>query len=134
MLPGASATFINNTSFCPHCGSAESIPNGTFRATVEGLIKVITSDENPLATSVEFLDALKQVKTTDDLVAIKQGNRFAKLQKWLPDSPEKIAAYIMIISTLVHILQGGQSSNIEYNTFVNEYNQTITINTGDSRP
>ncbi|GAG00427.1 unnamed protein product, partial [marine sediment metagenome] len=36
MAPGASATFIDNKAKCLYCGSLENIPNGTFKATVEG--------------------------------------------------------------------------------------------------
>lgn len=127
MDPGASATFIDNKTQCQFCGSMENIPDGTFRATVEGFIQALEQTDNPLKKAKELFEALQKSKTEKDLSVIKESSTFAKLKKWIPNSPEKIAAYIAIIYTLIQLWTKSPSVHIEYNTFVNQYNQTINI-------
>lgn len=127
MTAGASATFINNKSQCPFCYSMENIPDGTFKATVEGFISELKNVEDPLKKAKEIFEVLQKIKTSHDLLEIKQSTKFSKFKKWLPDSPEKIAAYIVIFSTLIQLLTKSPDTKIEYNTFVNQYNQTVNI-------
>jgi hypothetical protein len=49
------------------------------------------------------------------------------LRKWLPDSPEKIAAYIAIVDVLFRLLSRDPNTAIEYNTVINQLNQTIVV-------
>lgn len=127
MEPGASATFVNNKTQCPFCHSMENIPDGTFRATVEGFINVLGQTDDPLKIATELFEALQKAKTLEDISNLKKLENFSKFKKWLPDSPEKIAAYIVIISTLIQLLTKSSSVQIDYNTFVNQYNQAINI-------
>ncbi len=125
MAPGASATFIDNKTKCPFCGSWENIPDGTFRATVEGFIQVLRQSENPLSKAQELLDALQNTKTQNDLKELKQSQKFKSLQKWLPTSLEKVGIYIAIIYALTQMLINDPKMDIEYTIFIKEYNQII---------
>ncbi len=127
MTPGSSATFIGDKSQCPFCGSVENIPDGTFRATVEGFAEILEQSKNPLDKARELLDALEKSKNIDDLAEIKKSSKFSEFKKWLPDTPEKIAAYIAIIFTIIQLLTQKPNIHIEYNDFVNQYNQVINI-------
>lgn len=128
MAPGSSATFINNKSICRFCGSMENIPDGTFKSTVEGFIQVLKETDNPLKQAQDLFNDLQQSKTREDLSKLKKSQKFSKFKKWLPDSPEKIAAYIAIIYALIQLLtKTPEINHIEYNNFVTEYNQTLDI-------
>lgn len=124
---GATATLKGNISQCPFCKSMENIPDGTFRGAVEGIIRVLEKSENPLNTAKDLLDALEKSKSSKDLSKVKRSPRFAKFRKWIPDTPEKLAAYIAIIYTIIKLLTKSPEMHIEYNTFVKTYNQVITI-------
>lgn len=128
MGSGSSATFINNKSQCPFCGSMESIPDGTFKATVESFIQVLEQSEDPIPRAKELLLELQKVKTQEEITKVRELSKFEKLKIWLPSSPEKIAAYIAIIYTLIQIWTKNPEIHIEYNTFINQYNQTIQLN------
>ena len=134
MAPGSSATFLGNKSQCPFCGSMENIPDGTFRATVEGFVEILEQSKNPLDKAKELLEALEKSKSSDDLAEIKKLSKFSEFKKWLPDSPEKIAAYIAIIYTIVQLLIQKPNIRIEYNDFINQYNQVININIEKNLP
>lgn len=119
--------FKNCQSQCRFCGSMENIPDGTFRSTVEGFVKVLEIVDDPLGKAKELLNELQKSRTSGDLLKIQKSQNFTEFKKWLPDSPEKIAAYIAIIYTVVQILTKDPVQNFEYNTFVNQYNQTIDM-------
>lgn len=104
----------------------ENIPDGTFRSTVEGFIKILEDSGSPLQNASELMEALQKIKTANDLLEIKKSSKFSKYEKWIPNSPEKIASYVAIIYTLVQ-LWTDQPGHIEYNTFINQYNQTIEV-------
>jgi len=128
MAPGSSATFIGNKSQCPFCGSMENIPDGTFRATVEGFVEILEQSKNPLDKAKELLEALEKIKGSSDLAEIKKSSKFSEFKKWLPDSPEKIATYIAIIYTIIQLLTQKPDVHIEYNDFfISQYNQVINI-------
>lgn len=128
MGPGSSATFISNRSQCPFCGSMENIPDGTFKATVEGFIQILEESEDPIQIAKELLHELQKVKTQEEITKVKELSKFEKLKIWLPNSPEKVAAYIAIIYTLIQVWTKNPEVHIEYNTFINQYNQTVQFN------
>ncbi len=135
MAPGSSATFIGNKSQCPFCGSMENIPDGTFKATVEGFVKILEQSQNPLNRAKELLEALEKSKGSGDLAEIKKSSKFSEFKKWLPDSPEKIAAYIAIIYTIIQLLMQKPNIHIEYNDFfISQYNQVINIDIENNLP
>ena len=70
---------------------------------------------------------MQNIETSRDLEEIKNLKQFEKFKKWLPDSPEKIAAYIAIAYTIVQIFTKSPNTSISYNYFVEQYNQTVNI-------
>src|SRR3989339_865833 len=50
----SSVTFSNCTSSCPFCGSSQSIPDGTFKDTVEGFIGFFKGSNSPLKSANEI--------------------------------------------------------------------------------
>ena len=120
-------TLKNNKSRCAFCHSMESIPDGTFKTTVEGFINILEQTDNPLKKANDLFESLQKVKTSEELSNLKKLNKFSKFKKWIPDSPEKIAAYIAIIYTIIQLLTQSPGVQIEYNTFINQYNQIINV-------
>lgn len=118
------ATFNDCQTKCPHCQSLQKI-NGTFRTTVEGFVEYFKKDNNPLQSVSRLFEILQTSKTPQDLVMIKKSKEFSKFEKWLPDTPEKIAAYIAIVYTLVQLFSKSPSISIDYDIFVKQYNQTV---------
>lgn len=124
---GATVTLKGNKSRCPFCGSWENIPDGRFKGTVEGMIKVLEQSEDPLKKAKELFEVLEKAKRQDDLAKIKASSKFSEFRKWLPDSPEKIAAYIAIIYTIILLLTKEPQVSIRYDIFINQYNQVVNI-------
>lgn len=124
---GATATFSDNKSQCPGCGSWESLPDGTFRGTVEGFIRILEEADNPNKEAQNLLDSLLDVSTDEDLEKVKNNPKFSRFAKWLPNSIERVAAYIAIIYTVTQMLTKDPDVSIEYNQFINNYNITIDI-------
>ena len=125
---GSVVTLVGNKSKCPFCGSSENIPDGTFRGTVEGVVKILEQSENPLQKAGELLEALEKVKRQNDLAKIKKSSKFSKFKTWLPDSPQKILIYISILQILINLLTKNPGIHIEYNTVINQYNKIINLN------
>lgn len=124
---GATVTLVGNKSRCPFCGSFENIPDGTFKGTVEGIVKILEQSEDPLKKANELFEALERAKRQNDLTEIKTSSKFSAFKKWLPDSPEKIAAYIAIIYTIIQLLTKEPQISIKYDIFINQYNQIVNI-------
>lgn len=123
---GATATFVGNLSKCPFCGSMESIPDGTFKGTVEGIVKILENSSNRLQTAKDLLDLLERSKSKSDLLKVKRSSQFSRFRKWIPDSPQKLAVYIAILQVIIQLLIKNPSVKIEYDTtIVNIYNQVI---------
>lgn len=130
---GAGATVVlkGNLSQCPQCGSMENIPDGTFRGTVEGIVNVLKQSEDPLKIAKELFEALDKSRTVKDLDDLKKSSKFSEFKQWLPNSPEKIAAYIAIAYTIFQLLIKEPAINIQYNQqFVNIYNEYVILQKG----
>jgi Zn-dependent oligopeptidase len=67
----------------------ESVPDGTFKVTVEGFINVLSQTNDPLKQANKLFDALQQAKSSTDLSALKSSPTLSRFSKWLPASPEK---------------------------------------------
>ena len=121
---GVGATIIleRNHAQCPFCGSMESIPDGAFKGTVEGIVKILENSSNRLQTAKDLLEALDKSKSENDLIKIKHSSQFSKFKKWIPDSPQKLAVYIAILNTIIQLLIKNPTIQIEYNNFVSIYN------------
>ena len=128
MAPGSSATLISNKSQCPFCDSMENIPDGMFKATVDGFIEILKSSKNPLQDTKDILDGLEKAKDTQDLSKVLYGD---KIELFLKKNQLKIAIAIAILKVLVDLFT--KQPNIEINNsiinqqFYNQYNQVINI-------
>ena len=119
-------TFENCYAQCPRCGSLESIPDGTFQETVEGIARLLRKSHNPLREVGEILGALEHSNRQGSVSPLQSRPWFLKFKKWLPGIPEKIAAYVTIFAAMHQILTRNPSQHIEYSpTFIDQYNQTI---------
>lgn len=131
--PNNQATFIHSQTKCNHCGFAQFIPDGSYKGTADGavefkqtvqtFISIIEESSSPIEEISRIFEALKNSKTTDELELIKKDEKYKKYEKWLPNSPEKIAAYLAIVYTTLQLLTKNPNIHIEYNTFVNQYNE-----------
>lgn len=128
---GVGATIIlkGNRARCPFCGSMENMPNGTFRGTVEGIVKILESSPNRLQTAKDLLEALGRSKTENDLSKLKHSSRFSKFKKWIPDSLEKIYYYIVILQAIILLLTRNPVIKIEVNNVMSIYNQIVVSQT-----
>jgi hypothetical protein len=123
---GGAIELINCKSQCPRCGSLESIPDGTFRETIEGIASLLQVSTNPLGDVKEILDTLEEVKRKGSILPLQSKSWYIQLRKWLPDTLEKIGIYAGILGVLHQVLTKDPSVHIEYSpTFVEQYNQTI---------
>jgi len=126
---GATATFVGNLSQCPFCGSMENIPDGTFRGSVEGIVKILESSTNRLQTAKALLEALEKSKSENDLSKVKHSSQFSRFKRWIPDSLEKIYYYIVILQAIILLLTRNPVIKIEVNNVMNIYNQIIVSQT-----
>ena len=111
---------------CPKCGSIENIPDGTFKETVEGIARLLQKSQNPLKEVGEILSALEAGRSQGSVLPLLSKPWYILFKKWLPDTPEKIAAYVGIFGVIYQFLMKDPSVHIEYSpTFIDQYNQTI---------
>jgi hypothetical protein len=123
-------TFEKSKFVCPRCNSIENIPDGTFQGTVNGLIRIIEDSENPLSKAEELLAKFEKYrKSSENLQELKSDESLSLIKTWLPNTPQKLSAYIAIISFLYNLLSKQPDIKLEYNeTFINQYNEFIMIN------
>lgn len=129
--PGNTAAFINSDTRCGYCGSQVRIPDGSydsdskgvihFRKTVSSFINELESKSNPLEEAKKILETLQTIQKNGPK-KISWAQKI-KYKKWIPNSPEKVAAYIVIVHTIIQLMTKNPTIKIDYNTFINEYNQ-----------
>ena len=123
---GGTISITNCYAQCPRCGSVESIPDGTFQETVEGIARLLLKSQDPLHEVSEIFEALEESRRQGNVSPLQSKPWYVRFKKWLPDSPEKIAAYLTIFLVVQQILTKNPSQHIEYSpTFIEQYNQTI---------
>lgn len=124
--PGATVHLEGNLTVCPRCGSSEPIPDGSFTARISDFVRIIKAAPDPLGTARELLEELERAKSRDDLDKLRN-EQFVRFKKWLPDSPDKIAAYIAIVMALIQLLTHEPQIDIHNDTIVvNRIEQVIT--------
>jgi SEC-C motif-containing protein len=125
--PGSTFRLEGNLTQCPYCGSFNAVPDGDFSVTLDGIVRLIADAANPLETARELQKAVKDVQSTGDpspLLAIYPG-----LTAWLPNTPEKAAAYITIIAFILDLILKllGTGATIDVTQVINVYNQAPTV-------
>lgn len=78
----------------------EQVPDGIFRNTVEGIVKLLSSSPNPIQTIKQVLTDLENVKKKNDVSLLSESAALSSFKQWIPNSPEKLAAYIAIFYTI----------------------------------
>jgi hypothetical protein len=129
-----------NTFTCPHCNTQDQYSEedflytpqqvlelASFGKTVRAFVEHIRLSETPLQAASELLSGLEQASTTGDVNKLRNTPRLLKLRKWLPNSPEKVAAYVAVAHVIFQILTREPSLKIEYQTVVNEIHQTYIV-------
>jgi hypothetical protein len=123
---GGAITFSNYRAQCPRCGSLESIPDGTFQETVDGIAKLLLKSQNPLQEVGNILSAIQDGSRQGSISPLQSQPWYLQYKKWLPDSPKKLAYYAAIFTAIYQVLSKDPSQKIEYSpTFIENYNQTI---------
>ncbi len=124
-------TFLGTLSQCRHCGSIEAVPDGTFRASIEGIISVIQNSSDPVATAQDLIDGLKEAKEKSDDRILKD-DRFREFEKWLPDNNGIVRLtilqiYISILQLLIPLLTNSSPPQIIYKQVIHQYDQSINV-------
>jgi len=124
---GKSITFKGGFHIqCPRCGSLESIPDVTIKATVEGIAKLLLKSQNPLQEVGNILSALQDGSRQGSISPLQSQPWYLPYKKWLPDSPKKLSYYAVIFAAIYQILSKDPAQKIEYSpTFIESYNQAI---------
>jgi hypothetical protein len=138
LMPGVKVGV--NTFSCPHCNAQgqyseedflytpqQVLELASFGKTVRAFVEHVRLSEAPLQAASELLHGLEQASATGDVTKLRNSPRLLKLRKWLPNSPEKVAAYVAVAHVIFQILTKEPSVKIEYKTVVNEIHQTYIV-------
>ena len=128
----------HNTFTCPHCDNRAEYREQDFRYTesqvkelatfgkiVDAFIKTVEASDTPLKTASEILSELEASKQEGNVTNLKKSKRFAAFKKWLPDSPEKVAAYIVIAQVVIQLLTKEPNKPVDHITVINQIDQTV---------
>ena len=130
----------DNNFTCPHCDNVRSYserdfqytPNqadklATFGKIVLNIVHEVEQSENPLKRATKLLEEFEKAKNANDISQLKDSSNLVALRKWLPDTPEKIAAYLVIIQIIIQFLTKNPGQKIEHNTVINQFQQNTII-------
>ncbi len=134
----------HNTFTCPRCNTKADYTEQNFRYTesqatelatfgkiVKAFIETVEASGEPFKAASELLGELEAAKQKGNISDLKKSKRFAAFKKWLPDSPEKVAAYIVIAQVIVQLLTKEPDKPIDHTTIVNQIDQTVVIQLQD---
>ena len=104
-------------------GPFGSAPFGAMpQELIPDILELVEESNNPLQDVREILLALKGVSETLDYQSLKKNSEYSKLKKWIPDTPEKLAAYASLIFLVLQLLSTAPSKSIQINNnFINQY-------------
>jgi hypothetical protein len=132
--PGSTVILKGNTSQCPYCGSLSAVRDGTFSVALDGVVRLIQGSNDPVATARDLQSAVRKAESTGDSAPLL--TQYPALKTWLPDSPEKIAAYLTIIAILLQaiaqIFSSSAQPTLNVNQVMNVYNEITAVNTDPS--
>ena len=129
-----------NTFTCPSCDKRSNYSEKDFMYSkpqadklaffgkiVEAIISVVEESRNPLKMATEMLGDFEQAKSSNDPSIFNQSSHLKFLKKWIPDTPEKLAAYVVIGQLVVQSLINQPQDKIDQRTIINNFNQTLII-------
>jgi hypothetical protein len=108
-------------------GPLSSAPIGALpQELMPDILALVKESNSPLKDIREILAALKEASDTRDYQSLEKNSKYSKLKKWIPDTPEKLAAYAALISLVFQLLSNGHPESIQINnTFINQYQVII---------
>ena len=78
----------------------------------------------------EILIALKDATETQNYQKLQEDYKESRLKKWIPDTPEKLAAYASILAAVLNLISKDPAQNIQIGpTIVNQYQYIIESKT-----
>lgn len=138
MVPNIRVGF--NSFTCPHCENLAVYSEVDFRYTselaaelanfgkiVKAFIHDVEKTGQPLRAASELLSELEEAKEKGDVSGLRKSKKFTFLKKWLPNSPEKIAAYMVILTTIIQLLTEEPDTKINQTTIINRIDQTVIM-------
>ena len=92
------------------------------------ILALMKESNSPLQDVREILVALKEVSDSRDYPSLERNPKYSKLKKWIPDTPEKLAAYAALVTLVLQLASNGHTESIQINnTFISQY-QVIIVN------
>jgi hypothetical protein len=133
-------TVGNNTFTCPACDQqatyserefiytkSQAVELASFGKIVKAIAEAVDSSPEPLKAASDFLSKFEEAKSNNDSSIFLSSPNLGFLKKWIPDTPEKLAAYVVIGQLIFQLLTKQPDKPIEYNTVINQFNQTYIV-------
>jgi len=113
-------------------GPIGSAPIGALpKEMAMDVLDIVRNSDTPIEDAREILRALKEVSESKIYSELEKNKKYRSLKKWIPDTPEKLAAYAAIVALILQFITKEPQNNIEINrTFIQEY--TIIVNAGSA--
>lgn len=102
-------------------------PEEAIASFTHAIVDVINGSENPFETANDLLNELKSAELKSDDSKLKKLSNFESLKKWIPNTPEKLAVYIVIFDIVIRLLLAHPDKDIEYNTVFNNFSQIVVV-------
>jgi hypothetical protein len=119
-------TMHGNVSQCPRCGSMESLPEGNFKTTVDGILRLVREAPDARKSAEELLAMARLAEASGDVTQLRN----SELARWLPDNPQLAVGYIQILiaalQVVLQLLLSNPSGRIEHHEHYNTYNTYIS--------
>ncbi len=130
----------SNTFTCPSCDKraeysekdfiytkSQAIELASFGKIVKAIAEVVNASPEPLLAAKEILHELEDAKSKNDASQFLESSKLQFLKKWIPDTPEKLAAYVVIGQLVVQLLVKQPDKPVEHTTVINQFNQTYIV-------
>jgi len=134
----------HNAFICPHCDQPSVYSERDFRYTseqaeelarfgkiVEAFIDAVEITGQPLQAASDLLAELEAAQELGDASGLRKSEKFSFLKKWIPDTPEKIAAYIVIVGAIIQFLGEEPDAKVDQTIIMNHIDQTVIIQLQD---
>ncbi|MGZ8173171.1 MULTISPECIES: hypothetical protein [Methylobacter] len=80
------------------------------------IVEAIENSSDKLREALSIQAIIQDACQSGDLNKASKLQKYEKLSAWIPDTPEKLAAYIGIITIIIHMLTTEPEKKIEVNT------------------
>jgi len=130
----------DNLFTCPKCDErasyserdfiytkSQAIELASFGKIVGAIVDVVDASSNPLKAATELLHEFEDAKSRNDPSLFQKSSKLAFLKKWIPNSPEKLAAYVVIGQLIVRLLTEQPDKPIDHKIIINQFNQIVAV-------